>query len=216
MKKILICATLVAAMMGLQSCEPEETPIQGGGNEPNAECIINGHEYVDLGLSVKWATCNVGATLPEDYGDYFAWGEIAPKNVYSEENSVAWNNPSLSNIIGDSLYDAARANWGATWRLPTHSELQELMDNCTYEWATRNGIHGALLTSKRNGKSIFMPAAGFRDDVHHENGKRGAYWCSQRVSDNEFHSYHLKFHDLYIDEDWHGCHFGSSVRPVSD
>ncbi len=216
MKKFLFCATLVAAMMGLQSCWPEENPIQGGGNEPNAECIINGHEYVDLGLSVKWATCNVGATLPEDYGSYFAWGEIAPKNEYTEENSIAWNNPMLRNIAGDTLHDAARANWGATWRMPTRAEMQELVNNCTYEWATRNGIAGALFTSKRNGKSIFLPAAGFRDVVNIGHGESGVCWSGQRDDSDDMYSFSLRFDHTGVDVGWHTCLYGSSVRPVID
>ena len=78
----------------------------------------NGHEYVDLGLSVKWATCNVGASSPEDTGYDFAWGETKPKATYTESNSVTYGNSSIGNIAGDARYDAARANWGGSWRLP--------------------------------------------------------------------------------------------------
>ena len=85
----------------------------------------NGHEYVDLGLSVKWATCNIGAFSPEDYGEYFSWGEITPKSSYIPSNSISYKK-GLNNIIANPKYDAARANWGGGWRLPTEDEVAEL------------------------------------------------------------------------------------------
>ncbi len=159
-----------------------------GGKTATCEVIVcetdfNGHEYVDLGLSVKWATCNVGATLPEQYGDYYAWGETEPKNDYS--NATYKYNMKVSNYYRYTKYnnavyyygtidnktkleledDAARANWGGSWRMPTNEEQQELINNCTWVWTTINGVNGCLMTSKKTGyqdKSIFIPASGFR------------------------------------------------------
>ena len=135
----------------------------------------NGHEYVDLGLSVKWATCNVGATTPEGYGDYFAWGETEPKTTYSW-STYKWCNGTertITKYCTDSDYgtvdnkstleltdDAAHVNWGGKWRMPTDDELCELISssNCTWTWTTQNGVNGYKVTSKKNGNSIFLSA----------------------------------------------------------
>ena len=90
---------------------------------------LNGHEWVDLGLSVRWATCNVGASVPSGYGDYYAWGEIETKMEYTEENSVTYG-VELDDISGNPQYDVATANWGEGWRMPTEQELDELTDKC--------------------------------------------------------------------------------------
>ena len=120
---------------------------------------INGHEYVDLGLSVRWATCNVGANNPEDYGDYYAWGETKTKKEYTEENCETYKN--IGDIKGTSR-DVAHVRWGSPWRMPTEEESQELIDNCDWEWTTLNGVEGSKVTSRKNGNSIFLPAAGWR------------------------------------------------------
>lgn len=93
---------------------------------------INGHEYVDLGLpsGLKWATCNVGANKPEDYGNYYAWGETGTKSSYGASNSKTYGK-QMNDIKGNSQYDAARSNWGGSWRLPTEKELEELVNKCT-------------------------------------------------------------------------------------
>ena len=138
---------------------------------------INGHEWVDLGLSVKWATCNVGASSPSDYGDYFAWGEISTKSSYTENNSKTYNKHMMVDIAGNSQYDAARANWGSTWRMPTEKEFQELKDQCIWTWTSQGGHSGYRVTSKTNGNSIFLPAAGgrFRESLFNV-GSYGYYW----------------------------------------
>lgn len=128
------------------------------------------HEAVDLGLSVKWATCNVGADSPEEYGDYYAWGETEVKSEYSWE-TYKWSNDSADSftkycqadnkIILDSEDDVAHVKWGGNWRMPTMDEVNELCDKCTWEWTTVNGVAGQLVTGP-NGNSIFLPAAGLR------------------------------------------------------
>lgn len=139
---------------------------------------INGHKYVDLGLSVVWATCNVGSSSPEDYGNYYAWGETSTKSRYTKENSKTAG-ISLDDIGGDSKYDAARANWGATWRLPTKTEMEELKDECEWTWTTINGHSGYKVTGP-SGQSIFLPTAGFMGSNDPDNYVElyGSYWIS--------------------------------------
>ena len=135
----------------------------------------DGHEYVDLGLSVKWATCNLGANSPEEYGDYFAWGETAPKSDDSwttykwcegtDSTLTKYNINSDYGIVDDRTRlemedDAACANWGEKWRMPTDAEWSELMDNCISMWTIQNGVLGRKFVSKKNGNSIFLPTAG--------------------------------------------------------
>ena len=189
---------------------------------------INGHEYVDLGLSVKWATCNVGASKPEDYGDYFAWGETSTKSTYSEGNSKT-TGEQMNDIKGNSQYDAARANWGGSWRLPTKKELEELENKCIWTWTTQNGVKGYKVTGP-NGKSIFLPAAGHRGESSlYRVGEGGSYWTSTSDSDNYFfYEYFFYFFDygegascLFFDSgrqyvDLGDRYYGGSVRPVSE
>ena len=177
---------------------------------------INGHYYVDLGLpsGLKWATCNVGADSPEAYGDYFAWGETSAKEEYTEENSITYDK-QMNDISGNEQYDAATANWGGPWRMPTDEELQELIDNCEWEWTAQNSVNGYKVTSKTNGNSIFLPAAGYRSGSSLDcAGSYGNYWSS---SPNESSSISACF--LGFDSSGYGMlndyrHFGTSVRPV--
>ena len=141
-------------------------------------------EYVDLGLSVKWATCNVGAGSPEDYGNYYAWGEIEPKSYYSWENyrfrasgdsyenlkfskynnSISTDGTADNKNTLDPEDDVAHVKWGGNWRMPTQSEQQELLDNCTWTWTTQNGVEGFKVSSNKSGykdRYIFLPIVGF-------------------------------------------------------
>ena len=146
----------------------------------NRRTNINGHEYVCLGLpsGLKWATCNVGATSPEEYGSYFAWGETSPKSEYTEDNCKAYGK-NLGDISGSPIYDAARANWGGSWRMPTKAEFEELLNNCNWEWTSQGGHNGYKVTSKRNGKSIFFSAAGYYYEACNSFiGEYCEYWSS--------------------------------------
>ena len=170
---------------------------------------LGGHEFVDLGLSVKWATCNVGATTPIDSGGLYAWGETDVKNEYEEANSKTFGK-SMADIAGNPIYDVARAKWGGSWRLPTKEEVNELFDNCTWTWTTLNGVDGQKLTSKINGNSIFFPATGGN------SRGTGLYWSSTPSSYSSDESYIFWF-GPYL----HSCSAcnrssGQSVRPVSD
>ncbi len=176
---------------------------------------INSHGYVDLGLSVKWATCNVGASSPSDYGNYYAWGETRTKSDYSESNSVTYGK-SMGSIAGNSTYDAARANWGGTWRLPTRSEIDELISKCKREWTTQGGHNGYKVTGP-NGNSIFLPAAGWRYGTSLNGaGEDGDYWSATPYEDSAYSAYYLHFYGGLFRRNWYGRHYGRSVRPVSE
>ena len=142
------------------------------------------YEYVDLGLSVLWATCNVGATKSTDFGDYFSWGDVSPKDKYTGSNSQL-NEKYIKEIQGNPSYDAARANWGGEWRMPSRSEWNELIQNSRREFTTNdNGVSGYWFISNINGNKIFLPAAGYRDGtvkLKHANETDGCfYWTSTR------------------------------------
>jgi hypothetical protein len=188
------------------------------------EIIINGHVAVDLGLSVKWATCNIGATKPEECGDYFAWGETSPKNVYTEETYLyydAANNRKLIDIgteISGTEYDAARKQWGDDWRMPAEEELYELLRDCLWQWFTINGVNGYKVIGP-NGNSIFLPAAGTSDPEYPEYNECGWYWTGS-FSDEDCHwdALCLKFDN---DEFGHYSTYpnpyeGLTIRPVTD
>ena len=173
---------------------------------------INGHEYVDLGLPsrIKWATCNVGASSPEDYGKYYLWGETTTKTEYKTYGK------DFSDIKGDSRYDAAKANWGGSWRLPTEEEIRELKENCTWSWTTQGGKKGYKVTGP-NGNSIFLPAAGHRiGTILSSTGESGDYWTSTPYESDTDKAYVLYFHSGYQGVYWYDRDFGRSVRPVSE
>lgn len=143
--------------------------------------IHNGHEYVDLGLpsGLKWATMNIGASTPEGYGDYFAWGETETKNDYSTDAYTYTDNPTVL----PANHDAAAVKWQGNWRMPTVNEYQELFNNCKKEWTTSNGVNGYKLTGTKTGykdKSIFFPAAGKRYNTMPLQSAEtyGYYWSS--------------------------------------
>ena len=172
----------------------------------------NGHQYVDLGLSVKWATCNVGTTKPEGYGDYFAWGETRSKSYYNGSSYTYYDNPTTLPLSAD----AARANWGGKWRMPTIDEFEELRNNCTWKWTTQNGVNGYKVTSNSNGNYIFLPAAGYRDlGSLYGAGDYGYYWSSSAYGPNySTTALYLYFYSTWKDRKNDYKAAGRSVRPV--
>ena len=177
---------------------------------------INGYAAVDLGLSVLWATCNIGADSPEDYGDYFAWGEIETKDSYTRDNSVTYYDGEIDDIAGNVEYDAATAIWGDSWRLPTYEECTELVDSCTWEWTTQNDVDGYLVTGF-TGNSIFLPAVGDRSSTSNAyEGWFGSYWSSTPYTNDTNKAYAINFEidNIYVDDD--SRYRGHAVRPVSD
>ena len=171
------------------------------------------YEYVDLGLpsKVKWATCNVGATTPEGKGNYYAWGEIDNKAPYTIENYIH-NGVNLGDISGQEKYDAATANWGGKWRMPTQTEMRELINNCTWKWTSVNGVGGYEITSKKNGNSIFLPGAGvYKISI---GGNACYYWTS--TQNNNTSAYALNAPSNNVNISGYNKEWGHPVRPVRD
>jgi len=180
---------------------------------------INGHEYVDLGLpsGKKWATCNVGANKPEDYGDYYAWGEVRTKIEYTKNNSVTYGK-KYNDIKGNPQYDVVRKNWGGTWRLPTKMELKELINECTWKWTKQHNVNGYNVTGP-NGNSIFLPAAGDRYGTSlYGDGNYGFYWSSTPNDDyNDYNAYYLYFYNGGEYVYWNFYRgYGLTVRPITE
>ena len=211
MKKIYLIMALVCMIM--VSCKPDG----GDGRD-------EGHVYVDLGLSVKWATCNVGASSPEEYGDYFAWGETTTKAEYTSDNHPTYgltisqlqsqgyidNNGNLT-----AQHDAATVNWGGDWRMPTNAEQQELINNCIWTWTMQNGVKGYKVEGP-NGNSIFLPAAGYRDGSSLYNaGSLGNYWSSTPYDLGDgYDAFNLYFNSDRLYMNLTSRHFGRAVRPI--
>ena len=188
----------------------------------------NGYEYVDLGLpsGLKWATCNVGASNPQDAGLYFAWGETTG---YTAEQVTGWvrafdqdtyNTGSAATISADLTLeqDAAHVNMGGNWRMPTKIECKELIDKCTSTWTddyNNTGVAGRVFTSKTNGNSVFFPAAG-ACDVFSVNvqGSYGNYWAASWTSQD--HSWRMYFYSGGITTYYGTRFYGQSVRGVCE
>lgn len=192
----------------------------------------NGYDYVDLGLpsGLKWATCNVGATTPEDYGNYYAWGEIATQDSSYTWSTYKYANGSSTTLIkycNSSSYgtvdnktileaadDAATQNCGGNWRMPTISEWQELIDNCAWTWTTKNSVNGYEVKAT-NGNSIFLPAAGSRNDGGlHDAGSNGRYWSSSLNTSTPNDAQYVFFYSDYHGTVGRSRACGRSVRPV--
>lgn len=216
----IICVALVSIEGFAQGkiTRPTKTQHQpsAAAKQKSTTGTINGHEWVDLGLPsrVKWATCNVGASSPSDYGNYYAWGETTTKSEYIKNNSKTYGK-SIDNISDNAQYDAARANWGDSWRLPTKTECEELKNKCTWSWTTQDGHKGYKVTGP-NGKSIFLPAAGFRHITSlYDTGDNGYYWSSTTDDKKDFGNasyFAFSTKDKFIGRG--SCQYGFSLRPV--
>ena len=197
MKKILVTILSVAFLATAGYAK-----VNGTTDKAKAEAEM---EAVDLGLSVKWASMNVGAKTASGFGWYFAWGETKPKGYYSW-NTYAWSRGDSQFLTKYSTTDrrsqlaladdAARANMGGAWRMPTVEEYEELVDpaNCTWEWTSKDGVSGYKVTGKRTGNSIFLPVTGFRyyADVQFR-GVNGIYWTSSLYKSNPNKAWCLEF-----------------------
>lgn len=216
---------------GLQSCDREDNNGDNnggnnGGGGSGSDTTSLSLTWVDLGLpsGLLWADRNVGASTPEDYGNYYAWGETTPKNVY-DFSTYAYSNNSgeLTKYCNEASYglngftdnltvlqasdDAATANLGGGARTPTKDEWEELMDNTISTWTFQGGVKGRLLTAA-NGKSLFLPAAGGRIDTNlNYAGEYGYYWSSTLNTDNPINAW------IFNGLDYARC-FGFSVRAV--
>lgn len=228
MKKSILFATLCAAFL-LAACDKNEPKDGSNNNDPKNDT----KEAVDLGLSVKWATCNVGATSPEKYGNYYAWGETTTKDHYSWDTyKYGSNYDALTKYCSDSSYgtdgftdklttleasdDAATANWGSAWRMPTDNEWLELRNSCTWTWTTKNGVNGYEVKAK-NGNSIFLPAAGYYYYIGlSREGGYGYYWSSSLDADRPYYAWEADLGSYTVGRYGRNRYCGCSVRPVCE
>lgn len=192
--------------------------------------------YVDLGLpsGTLWATCNVGADSPEEYGDYFAWGETSSKEVYNWK-TYKWCNGNYDMLTKYCVHiyygydgftdgkteldpedDAAYVNWGPSWRMPTFEQIEELFNNCSWLWTQRNGVYGQLGTGQ-NGNTIFLPATGghWEESLYYA-GSRGYYWSRTLSPYDSYNAYRLYFNSGGVYWYYSGRYYGFTVRAVLD
>lgn len=194
-------------------------------SEPDG--FVNGHGYVDLGLpsKTKWATCNIGANSPEDYGYYLAWGEIEQKNEYK------WKETPLCGVAIDDIsnsenYDVAKIKWGNGWSIPTKYQWDELIRCCKIKVTKKNGVNGIMFVG-RNGKSVFFPSGGRKlDTLLQFEGDDGYYWSSNAdytyrgKSGYPPDGYSTSFHTTitstgmaFPEPEWRG--YGLNIRPIT-
>ena len=191
----------------------------------------NGYEYVDMGLSVKWATYNVGANAPEEYGGYYAWGEIETKSIYDWTTHKYYDSTTKTflkyndywhqggvhdfKMTLDPSDDVAHINWGGNWRMPDEDELRDLRDNSTLAFCTQNGIPGYRITSTINGCSIFVPASGKKVGQQLEEVGSAAYlWSTTRIKEKSEYAFYVKVSSPYLLVSFTDRCYGFSVRPV--
>ena len=237
----VVIPTTTGTIIGKSAGKATITCSAADGSGVEATCTVtvipltgteNGHDWVDLGLpsGTLWATMNVGASAPEEYGDHFAWGETTPKSIYDWSTYKYCNGSSttLTKYCTDSEYgtvdnkttleladDAAHANWGGSWRMPTNAELTELRTQCTWKWMTRNGVSGRKVTGP-NGNSIFLPAAGYYSSSLNYAGSDGNYWSSSLDGvDGNSYACRVYFNSGSVGWNYYAvrCH-GRCVRPV--
>ena len=179
-------------------------------------------EAIDLGLpsGTLWASWNLGATKPEEYGGYYSWGETEVKDVYDWNNYTHCEGTSEScRNIGDNIagteYDVAHMKWGGSWQMPSRTQIDELIKNCSHEWTSENGVIGDKFISKKNGNSIFLPAAGFYWDENLVSlSEYSYYWSDSQSPDRETHAYGLKSNEDNTSTPRHKRMYGFPVRPV--
>ena len=214
---------------------PADYPeIEGGSNDPEpvpSYTAIAG-DAIDLGLSVKWMSCNLGATRPEEYGDYFAWGETEPKNEFtwdnykfgssftgpfSKYNASSDSGPVDNKTVLEKEDDVARLALGGNWRMPTDEEWDELITTCTWEWVSENEVGGIRVTGP-NRNSIFIPAAGsIKENELYKEGV-GCYWSSSLDTDSTYSDSGggVSFAAGWFDLETRGRYRGQPIRPVSE
>ncbi|MCH5328939.1 MAG: hypothetical protein J1E02_07940 [Coprobacter sp.] len=207
MKRFVFYLPVLALVAALTGC---------GGDTYRPSGRADGHDYVDLGLRMKWATCNVGADSPADAGRYYAWGEVETPGdgVYNQVNCKTYGR-HFGTVGGRELYDVARACWGEAWRMPSEEDMRALVDSCTWTWSSFSGREGYRVTGP-SGNSIFLPAVGYRDgEMLYDDGTTGFYWSATPNEERVQLSYALSFNPGRREASWSGCRYdGFPVRPV--
>ncbi len=193
-------------------------------------CPDDHHPHlIDLGLpsGTKWACCNMDTDHPENQsptnnGGYYAWGEVETKKTYDVSTYIHWDGSAetcnnLGSDIAGTEYDVAHVKWGDSWVMPSYEQQNELKSNCTYEWTTVNGVDGGKLTSKKNGATIFFPAAGgyiYNSSLLINAGSAGYYWSSTQWPSSPNSAYHFFFKSSNAVAALFMRFWGMSVRPV--
>ncbi|MCQ2051327.1 MAG: hypothetical protein MJY74_03895 [Bacteroidaceae bacterium] len=166
--------------------------------------------FVDMGLSVKWAECNIGASSPEQYGNYYSWGETSTKSVYNKKSYGYLNNPSVLPLSRD----IANVKLGGSCRMPTNEEWKELIEKCDWTWMQYKGVYGYRVEAD-NGNCIFLPAAGWRGSGSLGiAGSDGHYWSSSLNVNDSGNAYVLNFNSSGLSRYYDNRYYGHSVRPV--
>lgn len=235
---VMCCTAMLLAACEKEEKEPVAITLDWGNNEKFTEedvtisGSITGHNYVDLGLSVKWATCNIGANAPKDYGNYYAWAETTTKNTYhwstykycletgayTFDYTKYYTDRGIGSIVDnkttlEAVDDAATQNWGGSWRTPTNIEIRELQSNCASEWVSLNGIEGLKVISHKNGNVLFLPAAGYRENNGlYCAGSKGYYWSSSLYFTGPGCAYCMDFQ--FFATDAKTRYWGLPIRPV--
>jgi hypothetical protein len=200
-----------------------------GSPQSYLTCPDDHHPHlIDLGLpsGTKWACCNVdddsSKQSPTNYGSYYAWGETKEHDdlvynwsTYTHCDGSYSTCHDLGSDIAGTQYDVAHYRWGGSWVMPSKTQQQELLNNCTYEWTTVNGVNGGRFTSKTNGGSIFLPAAGARWDDLYSAGSGSSYWSSTQDPSNSSRAYYLFFNSGNANWSGYSRYYGFLVRPVS-
>jgi len=202
-------------------------PVYGDVNtsddkDPNDPIDVDGHEAVNLGAKIRWATCNVGAEKSSGAGNFYAWAEVSPKNDYSR-NMYSYYTDGEYDLLPDTItgaeYDAATASWGENWRMPTREELDYLCYYCDAEWTSVDGVYGCRFTSQTNGNSIFLPASGYINGTNSSGENTLYYWSSSsydKRSPNEGLTFYLDGSSSGIKTNFEYRYKGMLVRPVTD
>ncbi len=175
----------------------------------------SGIEAVDLGLSVRWASCNIGADTPEEYGDYYAWGECEVKDSYGSEESKSYDRPYAATLQSEE--DVATQKLGDGWRMPTADEVRELIEKCEVRETERNGCCGFEFVAPNN-NTIFLPAAGYRyDTTRYNDGFEALYWSSSSIAGDNRHALalYVNNHEKLIDFARYR-YYGATIRPVKE
>ena len=220
--KIIIESVQYLGFIDNEGKEVDFTSYNDDDNKAYLSCPDNNHPHpIDLGLpsGTKWACCNVDASTPEGYGGYYAWGETKEKDVYDLSTYIYCDGSDdtyhdLGSDIAGTKYDVAHVKWGGDWNMPSLKQFQELRDNCTYEWATQNGVEGGKFIGSNSG-SIFLPAAGYRWGSEIGGASNYGYYGSSLGESKEGNVYYLFLSDSNVDWGYNFYrHNGLSVRPV--